>query len=140
MASRRIKKVTKRRLTIFGTLSVLIIFYFLFTLFYESYNLYKLTIKQKELKNHYTELKEEAEELKIEINQLNDPEYLAKYARENYSYSKEGEYIIKLKDTEDEIETVKSGINKEYLVIGLSILLILIFIYVIRRGHKKKKR
>ena len=102
--------------------------------------MYKLTIKQKELKNHYTELKEEAEELKIEINQLNDPEYLAKYARENYSYSKEGEYIIKLKDTEDEIETVKSGINKEYLVIGLSILLILIFIYVIRRGHKKKKR
>lgn len=140
MASRKIKKVTKRRLTIFGTLSVFIIFYFLFTLFYESYNLYKLAIKQKELKNHYTELKEEAKELEIEINQLNDPEYLAKYARENYSYSKEGEYIIKLKDTEDEIENVKSGINKEYLVIGLSILLILIFIYVIRRGHKKKKR
>ena len=50
------------------------------------------------------------------------------------------DFIIRVNEEGDEIETVKSGINKEYLVIGLSILLILIFIYVIIRGHKKKKR
>lgn len=138
MARRKVKKATKRRLTVFGTLSIVVIIYFLVTLFIQGVNMYKLYEQKNSLKTQYTALKEKAEDLKIEINQLHDPEYLAKYARENYSYSKEGEYIIKLNETEEKLDEVDHSINKEYVVIGLSILLVLIFIYVIKKGNKKK--
>ena len=138
MPRRKIKKTTKRRLTVFGTISILVIIYFLVTLFIQGYNVYKLYEQNNNLKTQYSSLKEKAEDLKIEIKQLHDPEYLAKYARENYSYSKEGEYIIKLNETEDKIDEVNHSINKEYIIIGLSALLVLIFIYVLKKGNKKK--
>ena len=185
MAKKRLKKGTKRRLTIFGTASIIAIvyfiftiscqvynvynvhneklnlqkqysklkeeaedlnieinqlnIYFIFTLSCQVYNLYQLNIEKSNLQTEYRQLKEKASDLKIEINQLNDPEYLAKYARENYSYSKEGEYIIKLKEKEEEIEETNHEMNKEYIVIGLSIFLVIIFIYVIKRGNKKNR-
>ena len=83
--------------------------------------------------------KVEAEQLEIEIESLNDPEYLAKYARENYSYSKDGEYIIKLKDTEDKIEKVDDELNKDYIVVGLVIFIIIVFVFIITRSSKKNK-
>ena len=59
-------------------------------------------IKTKEeisqLKMAYTEKLEEEDELNDEINRLQDPEYLAKYAREKYLYSKDDEIIIKIED------------------------------------------
>ena len=59
-------------------------------------------IKTKEeinqLKTAYTEKLEEEDELNDEINRLQDPEYLAKYAREKYLYSKNDEIIIKIED------------------------------------------
>ena len=138
MARRKVKKTTKRRLTVFGTLSVILIFYFIFTLCFQGYNVYKLYNQKNSLKEKYSSLKTKAEDLKIEINQLHDPEYLAKYARENYSYSKEGEYIIKLNDTKEKIDKLDNSINKEYIVIGLSVFLVLIFIYVLKKGNRKK--
>ena len=121
MARRKVKKTTKRRLTVFGTLSVILIFYFIFTLCFQGYNVYKLYNQKNSLKEKYSSLKTKAEDLKIEINQLHDPEYLAKYARENYSYSKEGEYIIKLNDTKEKIDkldnSIKTPMKKKYKII-----------------------
>ena len=34
------------------------------------------------------------DELSDEVNKLQDPEYVAKYAREKYLYTKDGEIII----------------------------------------------
>lgn len=51
-----------------------------------------------ELKMAYTESLEQEDILNDEINKLKDPEYLAKYAREKYLYSKEDEIIIKIED------------------------------------------
>lgn len=51
---------------------------------------------KKELTMKIEALKEEAEELETDIKKLEDPEYIAKYAREKYLYSKDGEYVIKL--------------------------------------------
>ena len=51
-----------------------------------------------DLKLTYNEKLEEEENLKDEINKLQDPEYMAKYAREKYLYSKSGEIIIKIED------------------------------------------
>ena len=41
-------------------------------------------------------LHEEKETLKDDILRLQDPEYIAKYVREKYFYSKDGEYILRL--------------------------------------------
>ena len=42
------------------------------------------------------ELQKEEEELKADVERLQDPDYVARYAREKYLYSKDGEFIIKL--------------------------------------------
>lgn len=46
----------------------------------------------------YNDKLEEEEELNDEINKLQDPEYMAKYAREKYLYSKDDEIIIKIEE------------------------------------------
>jgi len=45
----------------------------------------------------------ESKDLKNEINKLQDKDYVARYARENYLYTKDGEYVIKV-DTEEKKE------------------------------------
>ena len=86
MAKRRITKASKRRLTIFGTISVVAIIYFSISLIYSFYSIYNLSQQKKELEEKYIVLQEEAEKLKIDIEKLNDEKYLADYARENYLY------------------------------------------------------
>lgn len=136
--TRRISKSTKRRLRVFGILSLVCILYFIFCLGFELYKVHELKLEEKQLKEEYKTLKKEAEELELEIDELNDPEYLAKYARENYSYSKDGEYIIKLNDKDEEIKKVNNEINGNYIIVGLSIFIIIIFLYVIIRSKKNK--
>lgn len=136
--TKRISKSTKRRLRVFGILSLVCILYFIFCLCFELYKVHELKLEEKQLKEEYKNLKKEAEELEVEIDELNDPEYLAKYARENYSYSKDGEYIIKLNDKDKKIKKVNDEINVNYIIIGLSIFIIIIFLYVIIRGKKNK--
>lgn len=41
-------------------------------------------------------LKETEEVLKVDVNRLEDPDYVARYAREKYNYSKDGEIILRL--------------------------------------------
>ena len=136
--TRRISKSTKRRLRVFGILSLVCILYFIFCLGFELYKVHELKLEEKQLKEEYESLKKEAEELEVEIDELNDPEYLAKYARENYLYSKDGEYIIKLNDKDEEIKKVNNEINGNYIIVGLSIFIIFIFLYVIIRSKKNK--
>ena len=147
MPKRRISKASKRRLTLFGTISIVGIFYFIFSLIYNIYTLYDLTLQKKALDNKYIELQSKAEELKINIDKLNDPEYLADYARENYLYSKDGEYIIQIeeeieeiKDTSEQIEILSISINKNYVILGLSAGMVLVFIYILSKGKKKNKK
>lgn len=140
MAKRRITKASKRRLTFFGTISLVAIVYFCFSLIYNIYTIYDLMKEKRELENLYVELQEEAESLKIDIEKLNDENYLANYAREHYLYSKDGEYIIQIEDLEEIEEDLSSEINKNYLILALSILMILIFIYIISKGKKKTKK
>ena len=42
------------------------------------------------------ELKEKEDELKGTVNKLQNPDYIARYAREKYLYSKDGEIIIRI--------------------------------------------
>lgn len=58
-----------------------------------------------EYKHQANELKKELDnqlsleqEYQSQITKLQDPEYIAKYAREKYLYSKKGEIIIRIED------------------------------------------
>ena len=41
-------------------------------------------------------LKDQEDELKVDASKLQDPDYIARYAREKYSYSKDGEIILRI--------------------------------------------
>ena len=60
----------------------------------------QLIVKNKE-KEFYTQelskLKEEEEYLNMEVEKLKDPDYVARYAREQFLYSKDGEFNIRIK-------------------------------------------
>ena len=52
--------------------------------------------EKQELELELTALKEKEEELQVDANKLQNPDYVARYAREKYLYSKEGEYILQI--------------------------------------------
>ena len=55
-----------------------------------------LNKEKKALENTLVSTKTKKENLEDEMNKLNDEDYVARYAREKYLFSKEGEYIIKI--------------------------------------------
>lgn len=55
----------------------------------------------KELSTKYTLLLEEEASLTSEVNKLQDPEYKARYAREKYMYTKDGEKILTIIGSSD---------------------------------------
>ena len=62
---------------------------------------YDIYLKNKEKKSFETELsslKEKEDDLKEKVAKLQDPDYVARYAREKYLYSKDGEIIIRIPD------------------------------------------
>ena len=132
MAKKKNKK-SKRRLAIFGTLSLIVIVYSIFNLCYYSYKIAVLEKSKQELQNQLTTLKEQEDKLSNDIQKLKDPEYIAKYARENYMYSKDGEYILKIDDYEKEEEQTTDKIDYKYLLALASAGLLLIVLYIIKR-------
>ena len=42
-------------------------------------------------------LKDKSEELKVEVNKLQDKEYIARYVREKFLYSGKNEFILRIK-------------------------------------------
>ena len=62
-----------------------------------------------ELENKYQELLEEETSLNSEVVKLQDPSYVARYAREKYLYSKDGETILRIIDVQKD----KSSYSQE---------------------------
>ncbi len=133
--TKRVSKSKKKRLVVFGTLSLIIIGYFIFSLGYYGYKWYSLKQEETKYSTLLVELKRQAKILNAEIEKLKDPEYIAAYARENFSYSKNGEKIIKISKKEEKKKEDKFELNIDYNYIiygGLGALFIL-FIYVITK-------
>ena len=63
-----------------------------------SYELYTKSKEKKEFQEELAVLKEKEDELKGQVSKLEDPDYIARYAREKYLYSRDGEIIIKIPD------------------------------------------
>ena len=52
--------------------------------------------EKKVLEEELARLQAREKELKLDADKLQDPDYIARYAREKYLYSKDGEFIIKI--------------------------------------------
>lgn len=52
--------------------------------------------EKEDLQKKLVTLQEEKESLESDILRLEDPDYIAKYVREKYLYSKDGELILRL--------------------------------------------
>ena len=64
-------------------------------------NVGKIIKNEKQALNvKLSDLKDEEEALNSDIKKLNDPDYVARYAREKYLYSKNDELIIRIPDDE----------------------------------------
>lgn len=131
---KKIPEASKHRLMIFGTLSIVLMGYFLVTLISYTIHINKLKENQKVLVSELAALKDDAEDLSTTIQKLKDPDYVARYARENYLYSANGEYIIKIEEKEkEEIKELKDNHQYQYYIYGSVFCLIGIFIYIIKR-------
>ena len=62
--------------------------------------------------------------------------------REQYLYVGNGEYklIIDPNSIKEETDNISKELNKNYIIFGLSILMLLIFIYVFSKGDKNKSK
>ena len=130
----------RRRLTVFGTISVLVIIVFLYNLISYIKLVNNLENEQINLQNKLVQLQKDNYNLKEEIEKLKNPEYLAKYARENFLYSKEGEYIIRIDDNNKitlELNEDNVKYRKTIIIILASSIFILLIIFIIIRKNKR---
>lgn len=58
----------------------------------------EMNLRKKELNNQIVDLDKEKEVLENDILKLEDPDYIAKYVREKYFYSKDGELILRIEE------------------------------------------
>ena len=143
--ARRVPKGAKPRIFVSIILFSIIMVYFLFTLGYYGVKLISLKNEQDNLSNSLVDLQSEEKELKNEIEKLKDPDYLARYAREHFFYSKDGEYIIRLENQEEETlkeESFLTLIDDYYIYVisGLSIVVILFILYIFKKNKRKTRK
>ncbi len=95
---KKVNKGAKRRLLLLFSIFVLLVGY----MSYSTITYWKQILQNKkdtkELEKKYSKLVSNKEILEKDLVKLQDPDYVAKYAREKYLYSKEGELIIKIVD------------------------------------------
>lgn len=142
MTKKKISKASKIRLVIYGPFSILIIFYFLFSIGYYTYKIYDLKSQEKNLTNKLNELEKQEKILSTDMEKLKDPEYLAKYAREEYSYSKEGEIVFQKYETEEKNndEKIEFSLNDKYILSICIGIIVIIMLYIIIKSFKHKKK
>jgi len=136
MKKKKISKASKRRLLLFGTISLVVIVYFFSILFSYTYNIYKLKQEEKQLQTELATLEHNEKLLKINIEKLKDPEYIAKYAREYFQYSKDGEIILKIDSLNNKLDETKKDFEYDVILkLGCGILFVII-LYVFIKNRK----
>ena len=100
MKKKRVKKTKSKksalRFFVFGLTCIALscaIIYSVSKIWTQIYSKYK---EKQELEAKLQELKEEEKDLSMDVEKMQDPEYVARYLREKYFYSKSGEVIIRI--------------------------------------------
>ncbi len=91
-----VKMKRTRRMLLLGLGSVAIIIAMTLTIGKYWVDIFDKYREKQELEEKLAELQAQEKKLKLDANKLQDPDYIARYAREKYSYSKDGEFIIKI--------------------------------------------
>ena len=87
-------KKVKLRVTIYILTIFIMVGFVCLTCFNTWVDIHNNEKNRKELEYKYEELIDKEDVLHDEISKLQDPEYVAKYARERYLYTKDGEIVI----------------------------------------------
>ncbi len=132
MAKKKISKSCIFRLISYGVFSLCLIIYFIFVATTYSYRIVSLRNQEKELQAKLEGLTTDEKSLKTEITKLNDPEYVASYAREHYQYSRDGEYIIQI-NQEKTIAPYQSAFENLPIMIPAVMILGIVTIKLIRK-------
>lgn len=98
MANKKKSKKVKIRLFSFFVIFGSVIGSLSYSFFSNINKIVMINEEKQTLNDKLNVLKEDEEELNSDIKKLEDPEYVARYAREKYMYSKDGELIIRLPD------------------------------------------
>ena len=93
---KRATKKDKRRILVLIVILIPLLVLFISNIWKYSVQILKNIETKKELDATYKEKLKEEGKLQSEIIKLQDPDYVARYAREKYLYSKDGEIIIKI--------------------------------------------
>ena len=89
-------KKEKRRLRMYLFTIVALLSFFGYKMYYYWPRIFTNYKDKVELENQYMTLLEEEETLSGNILKLQDPDYIARFAREKYLYTKNGELIIRI--------------------------------------------
>lgn len=92
------RKQVKRNFAIISLIYLVLGFLLIQTVVKTAYELYTKSNEKRKFQVELAELKDKEDELKGQVNKLQDPDYIARYAREKYLYSKDGEIIIRIPD------------------------------------------
>lgn len=99
--TKKITKKSRRRLFLIVTMTIAILMVFSFNVSRLFSQVMSKNKEAEELINKREELKDEESYLKVQVDKLNDPDYIARYAREKYLYSKDGEFTIRIEENEE---------------------------------------
>ncbi len=86
----------KLRIKIYLTVIALLLGFFGYKMYYYWPKIYSNYHEKQVLEAKYNDLLAEEDTLSDDIVKLQDPDYIARYAREKYLYSKNGEIIIRI--------------------------------------------
>lgn len=118
MANSKSKKTSKKEKSN-GLNLLLIVFVFIIILFGTVVsNLLTISSNKHEtekLNKYYVTLQEQGASLNSEVVKLQDSEYIARYAREKYMFTKDGEIILRIIDGDDKIHSSdeKNEVNED---------------------------
>ena len=101
MAKHKRKKQKKlRQKPIVYIVCLFVLCLFAFDSFKYCEDIYDALKEKKELTLKLTDLKSKEKELELDANKLQNSDYIARYAREKYFYSKDGELVLKIPEEE----------------------------------------
>lgn len=91
-------KKAKIRMILFFVVFGSIIGYLSYNFFSNVNMIMQIKLEKQALNDRLANLHDKENELNSDIKKLEDPEYVARYVREKYMYSKDGELIIRIPD------------------------------------------
>lgn len=104
MAVQQIKRSKPRKFTLrfmfFGVFSIVVISAVLGSISKMWINIFEKYREKEILEEKLVLLKEDGDTLSVDVEKLQDPEYVSRYLKEKYFYSGEDEYIIRLPETD----------------------------------------